>query len=52
METLKNILTWIKDKAEAFGIFVYNEFKQYPQYGWPTLTGLIGLGLGYYLGVR
>lgn len=42
METMKNILIWIKDKTVVAAKWLYKEFRQYPQYGWPTVAFIAG----------
>lgn len=42
MEKFKNIVKWIWEKIKAGAVWLYEEFRQYPQYGWPTVAFIAG----------
>ena len=46
MDKIKTILSTIWTYIKAAGSFVYQEFRQYPQYGWPTVTFIAGYLIG------
>lgn len=49
MEKIKNILMWIKDKIVMVSTWLYEEFRQYPQYGWPTVAFIAGWCVGKFV---
>jgi hypothetical protein len=49
MDKVKNVLSWIWEKMKAGATWLYKEFRQYPQYGWPTVAFIAGWVVGKFV---